>query len=204
MIHLIFDKLRAFKRSTSGSVSVEFAFYLPLFWGVFAAIYTFFDAFRQESVNLKAAYTISDLISRETTTLNHDYIDSMYEMTKLLIRSDSVINLRVSVVRWDEEDNRYYVDWSTTRGGAWIAWTDANISTVNDRLPAMPDQERVILVETRNQMIPAFNVGLSDLDINNFVFTRPRFAPQVRFEGNVSVGGGHDDDLGVTYIGDSS
>lgn len=196
MLSRLFKRLRAFSRETEGTVTVEFAIYVPLLLWLFAAIYTYFDAFRQETVNLKAAYTISDLISRETTTLNDTYIDSMYEMTNLLIRSDSVITLRISVVRWDEDNNRYYVDWSEVRGSSLEAWTDATISDVQDDLPTMPDEERVILVETRNEMTPAFRVGLPDLDINNFVFTRPRFAPLVHFEGNLGSGGGHDDGVG--------
>ncbi|MFV1600747.1 MULTISPECIES: TadE/TadG family type IV pilus assembly protein [unclassified Phaeobacter] len=184
---------RRYRRETDGSVSVEFAFYMPLLLGVFAAIYTYFDAFRQEGVNLKAAYTISDLISRETSTLNEDYIDSMHELAKLLIRVDSSISLRISVIRWDETDNRYYVDWSKVRGGQFAEWQDATIQQVKANLPNMPDQERVILVETRNDIDPAFNIGLPAMDIENFVFTRPRFAPQVKFEGQDGSGGGHDD-----------
>ncbi|MFT6456845.1 TadE/TadG family type IV pilus assembly protein [Pseudophaeobacter arcticus] len=193
MFSPLIRRLRAFSRNTEGTVTVEFALYVPLLLWLFAAIYTYFDAFRQETVNLKAAYTISDLISRETTTLNETYIDSMYKMSQLLIRSESAITLRISVVRWDEDNNRYYVDWSKVRGESLTAWTDATISAVEDDLPTMPDEERVILVETRNEMSPAFRVGLPELDINNFVFTRPRFAPLVHFEGNLSSGGGHDD-----------
>lgn len=185
--------LRRFRRETKGSVSVEFVIYLPLMLGMFAAIYTFFDAFRRDSVNLKAAYTISDLISRETAAINDDYLDSMYEMTKLLIRQDSQLGLRVSVIRWDEDDNAYYVDWSEVRGTSDITWTDGTINTVATKLPTMPDQERVILVETFNEMEPAFEVGLPTLELDNFVFTRPRFAPLVAFEGSATGGGGHDD-----------
>lgn len=186
-------RLRAFLRCTEGNVSIEFVFYAPLLLGLFAAIYTFFDAFRRDSVNLKAAYTISDLISRETTAINDAYLDSMYEMTKLLIRQDSQLGLRVSVVRWDDGDDKYYVDWSEVRGTTSTTWTDATINTVSAKLPDMPDQERVILVETFNEMEPAFNVGLPTLDLNNFIFTRPRFAPLVAFEGSSTGTGTHDD-----------
>ncbi|WP_293573099.1 pilus assembly protein [Phaeobacter sp.] len=189
---------RRYRRETDGSVSVEYAFYMPLLLGLFAAFYTYFDAFRQEGVNLKAAYTISDLISRETTTLNEEYIDSMHELAKLLIRVDSSISLRISVIRWDEDDDRYYVDWSKVRGGGFFEWQDATINQVKDDLPNMPDQERVILVETRNDIEPAFRVGLPSMDIDNFVFTRPRFSPQIPFEGQNNGGGSHNDGTGST------
>lgn len=187
------NKLRAFRRETEGLVSVEFAFYTPVLLGLFAAIYTYFDAFRQESLSLKAAYTVSDLISRETNYINNTYLDSMYDLAGEIGRFDSSLSMRVSVVRWDEGDQRYYIDWSKVRGGSYLEWTDANIQEVKNDLPRMPDQERVILVETLSEMTPVFNIGLPDLDIQNFVFTRPRFAPQVVFVDDSPNEKSHDD-----------
>lgn len=198
MDNFIKTYLRAFRRNTEASVSIEFAIYAPALLLVFASIYTYFDAFKQESANLKAAYTVSDLISRETNAINNDYIDSMYSLTNLLIRSGSEISLRISVVRWDTDDDRYYVDWSVIRGTELVSWTDATIIDVEDKLPTMPDQERVILVETQNDVDAAFKVGLPNMEIYNFVFTRPRFAPQIVFEGSLSDGGVHNDDVDST------
>ncbi|WP_019294746.1 MULTISPECIES: TadE/TadG family type IV pilus assembly protein [unclassified Leisingera] len=186
--------LRKFAEDTQGNVALEFAVYAPLLLGLFAAVYTFFDAFRQESINLKAAYTISDLISRETNYVNETYIDSMHMLAGELVRADSQFSTRISVVRWDEDDQRYYVDWSKVRGSAFSEWDDGSISNVEAHLPTMPDQERVILVETWNEVDPVFNVGLPKLDVQNFVFTRPRFAPQVVFVEDKGNGNNHNDD----------
>ncbi len=200
MLNTLILQLRRFRRNAEGALTVEFVILAPLLLWLFAAIYTYFDAFRQQTVNLKAAYTISDLISRETAELNETYIDSMLEMNKLLVRSNSSLSLRVSVVRWDEDDDRYYLDWSKVRGTALDVWTDATISEVEDNLPTMPDQERVILVETRNEMEPAFNIGLPAMELDNFVFTRPRFAPLVYFEGVTISSSGHDDTVGGDLV----
>jgi Flp pilus assembly protein TadG len=193
MFKALRHRLKSFSRDTEGSVSVEFAIYTPVLLGLLAAFYTFFDAFRQESINLKAAYTISDLISRETNYVNNTYLDSMYTMGTLLLRGDTTYDMRISVVRWDEADQSYYVDWSKVRGGGFTEWTDATIHLVKDDLPAMPDQERVILVETKNTVEPAFRVGLPTMQISNFVFTRPRFAPQVVFVDDTPNGKSHSD-----------
>lgn len=173
--------IRNFARETDGLVSVEFAIYAPLMLFVFAGVVTYFDAFRQQNTNLKATYTISDLISRETNYVNEAYIDSMHSLTELLIRSGTSVSLRISVVRWDEADQRYYVDWSKVRGTDYAEWTDDTIQNIKDSLPAMPDQERAIVVETNNQVAPVFNVGMDIMNIENLVFSRPRFAPQVVF-----------------------
>lgn len=88
-----------------------------------------FDGYRQSAQNLKAAYAISDILSRETQTINDSYMGDLAE-----------------------------------------------------RLPVMPDGERVILVETSNEWVPAFNVGFETTLLDNFNFTSPRFAPQLCWE----------------------
>ena len=193
----MFSKLprtaKAFFKKEDGLVSVEFALYVPMLLFAFAATVTYFDAFRQENSNLKAAYTVSDLISRETNYVNETYIDSMHKLTELMIRSDSEISVRISVVRWDEADGRHYVDWSKVRGSSYSEWTDETVEAIQDSLPTMSDQERVIVVETNNKLTPLFNVGLPTMNIQNLVFTRPRFAPQVVFVDNAPNDKSHKD-----------
>ncbi len=213
MRKLFSKKAKRFASDTDGSIAVEFAIYLPLILFIFAMVVTFFDAFRQESINLKAAYTVSDLISRETQELNDDYVDSMQDMAELLVRPDSDLSIRITIVRWDEDDDRHYIDWSRARGDAYAPRTDADIQLIANNLPNMPDQERVILVEMHNLVRPVFpfvflelrnaDFGDSDedllqqslMEIESFVFTRPRFAPLVRFEGVIVPGSSHDDGI---------
>ena len=189
-----FTSLRRFRQREDGSIAIEAAFYIPFLLLVFALMYTLFDLFRQDTVNTKAAYTISDLISRETTALDDDYIDSMFELGKLLIRKDSGMSMRISVLHWDDTDDRFYVDWSVERGDMMDTWTNDTVDAIETDLPMMPDQERVIVVETWNDILPAFNVGLDGQNIYKLVFTRPRFASQVAFEGTIfSDVSAHDD-----------
>lgn len=178
LIKNLISRLKAFAGETRGSVSVEFLLVIPLVFWAYMAAYVFFDGYRQSAVNLKAAYTISDLVSRETDFLTDEYIDSMYSLMQLLTRTSSSVSLRITVVRWDAGDDRYYVDWSTNREyGSNL--TNATIGDIAAKLPVMPDNERVILVETINTYVPALNVGMDDQQLENFVFTRPRFAPQL-------------------------
>jgi hypothetical protein len=183
MLKSLLNRLRSFRDRTDGSVSVEFILAMPIVFWAFMAVYVFFDGYRQSAINLKAAYTISDLISRETEAINDDYIDSMHSMFKLLTRATSITGLRISVIRWDAEDDRYYVEWSEDRGFG-LALDDNAVQSLEDKLPVMPDEERVILVETRNTFVPLYNVGMENKQLENFVFTRPRFAPQVVFDNN--------------------
>lgn len=170
--------LGRFSRDEGGSVSVEFVLMFPVLFWVIMACYTYFDGYRQSAANLKAAFTISDLISRETAGINETYIDSMQRLLNLMTRSQSATKVRISVIRWDEEDDRYYVDWSRVRGYK-VELTNATIGDMAERLPTMPDEERVILIETSNTYVPPFKVGINEMEMDNFVFTRPRFTNQV-------------------------
>lgn len=175
------SRMSGFARDEGGNITVEFVLTMPILFWTFMAGYVFFDGYRQSAVNLKAAYTISDLISREVNVVNDDYIDSMQNLLTLMTRDTSPVKMRISVIRWDENDERYYVDWSADRGfGNEV--TDGNVQSLSTRLPAMPDNERVIVVETQNVFVPLFNAGLENINLDNFVFTRPRFAPQVIWE----------------------
>ncbi|MCB1365095.1 MAG: pilus assembly protein [Rhodobacteraceae bacterium] len=175
--------LTRFARDTRGSVSVEFVLIMPFLFWAFMATYVFFDGYRQSSVNLKAAYTISDLISRETAGVDEDYISSMYQLLRVMTRTDSGLRMRISVLRFDEEDDRFYVDWSAVRGFT-EELTNATVADMKAKLPVMPDEERVILVQTENDFEPIFDVGINTVPLENFVFSRPRFAPQVAWSGS--------------------
>lgn len=189
------SRLKAFWSDTSGNVTVEFCLAMPILFWSFMASYVFFDGYRQSAINLKAAYTISDLVSRETGTINDAYIQSMVNLLELMTRTPSDVDLRISVIRWDATDDRYYLDWSANRGFI-NALTDDNISDIEDKLPVMPADERVILVETNNVFVPLFNVGLDDINLSNFVFTRPRFVSQIVFEGTQNGSNeSHDDNV---------
>lgn len=179
----LIDFLYRFRDDARGAVSVEFVMMMPLLFWAHMAIYVFFDGYRQSTINLKAAYTIGDVISRETQPIDDEYLDTLYNMLQFLTRPRAQTGLRVTIVRFDAEDDRYYVDWSVGRGTFVNDIIDDNrIAELDDQLPTMPDQERVIFVETQNIFVPLFKVGLPEKPLENRIFTRPRFAPQVVWE----------------------
>ena len=173
--------LRRFARDSRGTMTIEAVIMFPvLFWALLAML-VFFDAYRQSSLNVKAAYTIGDMISREVDPISPTYLDGARHLFTELARSSSDAKMRVTVVYYNESQKRFYRDWSHQRGGVNVL-TDTDILAMKDRLPAVPNNERLILVETWADYDPPFNVGIKRQDLYNFVFTRPRFAPQVKFE----------------------
>lgn len=166
-----------FWKDEKATVAVEAVVMVPMmFWG-YVASFTFFDAYRQTSINVKAAYTISDMISRETQAINPAHMNGAHQLLELLTRSSEVSRLRVTVVRWDNVAKKYKLDWSKTKG-AVTPLTATAVENMGQKLPVMVLDERVIVVETWSKYEPPFKVGLNTQDLYNYVFVRPRFAPQ--------------------------
>jgi hypothetical protein len=186
MIRTVHATLHRFANEVRGSLTVEAVVMLPiLFWAMLSML-VFFDAYRQSTINVKAALTLSDMISREVEPINGAYLDGAVGMFQELARSETAPKLRVTVIRYDEVTALFYQEWSQQRGGVPVL-TDGEIHLMTDRLPVVWNNERLIIVETWSDYKPPFNVGIDQQDLYNFVFTRPRFAPQVKFEAEAGV-----------------
>ncbi|CUJ91243.1 hypothetical protein RUE5091_01074 [Ruegeria denitrificans] len=179
--------LKKSARRENGNLTLESLLMFPIFVMTVSLAYTFFDGFRQSTLNIKAAYTVSDLISREKGLINDTYITSMRTLMQRMVDSPAEMRLRVSHITYDAENDEYFVDWTTTCGFPGI-WNDSNIELLRDRLPPMADAEPMIIVESSNDyewtVKPAWLN--TDYQFENYVFTRPRFDP---VRGDVSLQG---------------
>lgn len=171
--------LRDFKNEERGAVAVETVIIIPMLFWVYLSMFAIFDAYRQHSVNSKAAYSIGDIVSRETTPVDAAYINGVREMLAYLTVNDvEDVAVRLTSVFYDEETDEYKREWSEERG--WMSsLSNSDVDNLRNSLPVMPDGEHVMVVETFVKYDPPFNTGLSNREIHNFVFTRPRYAPQV-------------------------
>lgn len=175
--------LRRFSKDDRGSIAVETVVIIPVMFWAYLTMFSIFDAYRQHAVQQKVAYAIGDIISRETTPVDDAYLNGMVELVRFMstIKNPGDISLRVTSVRWNGINNVYERDWSQAKG--WVsAMTDAQVAGLQPNLPVMPHNERVMVVETFVKFEPVFDVGLQDRTIQNFVFTRPRYAPRVLWQ----------------------
>ncbi|EPX85574.1 TadE/TadG family type IV pilus assembly protein [Salipiger mucosus] len=183
MISALRSRLARFLRADDGNTTLEVVIFVPLMLTIMAATFSLYDAFRYKSLNNKAAYTISDALSRETDPVDDAYLDGMLEVLKFLTRSDGVYSMRVSMVRYNGTDNVYEAEWSAVRGGFDLL-TSADLPNFSDRLPQLLHNERVIVVETSTMYAPPFTFdALPSQEFYNFVTTRPRFAPKLVLAG---------------------
>lgn len=174
--------LDRFGRDDSGIVATEAIILLPLVIWTYVAMFSFFDMLRMKSVNQKAAFTVADAFSRETNKIDDTYVNSSFELFKALTRSKNPA-IRVSVLTYDGDTDKYMVKWSEKRGtGTEAALTENTVNLIKDDLPAVISGDEFILVETWNDYIIPFKIGMDDFELKSVVFVNPRFADQLKWD----------------------
>lgn len=183
-------KFSRFAAGEDAGLSVEAVMVLPMLLWAFLAIFVFFDAYRVKNLALKANYAISDLLSRETSVIDMDYIRGSEGLYEYLTRVESDASLRVTVVQCTAdcgESSRTLVrDWSRATDDVEALSNQDIMDSYESIVPWIPQGERVIMVETSLYYVPPFSraiTGLGPRTLTDIVLTRPRFAPQLCFEG---------------------
>ena len=175
--------LRRFSSSEDGILTTEFVLVLPILMWAYVGTFVYFDAFNSADTDLKASYTIADLISRQTNTLTDPDIEGMNKIFDTLNSAparNETTWIRVTNVYYDYSQNLYRVKWSSaTRGHA--ALTDADINNYASHLPQPAYGDTELLVETSMTYTPAFNVGIAPRTFTQVVVTRPRMGPNVAY-----------------------
>lgn len=173
--------LTRFTRDEEGGIAVETALIFPMLcWG-YLATFVYFNAFHTQNTTLKAAYTISDQISRETGYITPSYLKGLYRLHEVLTNSNEPTVMRLSVIEYDSEEEEYRVRWSKQVEAGRIyegsndVLNNVNITDYDDQFPVMPDNEVVLVVQNWLVHEPAFSIGLEAFSFENLVVTRPRF-----------------------------
>ena len=193
-LNRLYQRLRA----EDGSVSIEAILMFPLLIWAWIAMYTFFEGLRENNINLKASYTIGDLLSRETSTIDMGYLNGMVDVFAWLTRTNQDVGLRVTVVRWNEADERHDLIWSRGLSGKPDLTQEGVDAALTPSIPILADADTAIVVETWAQFEPVMEIGLTDTTIYNIVVTPPRFSEQLVLEGiNDGTGSTHDDGIEV-------
>jgi hypothetical protein len=195
---------RKFLRDEDASLSVELILILPLLiWG-FLSVYTIFDVFRARNIALKGNYAISDLLSRETASIDASYLTGVGSIFQYLTQGDDSTWVRVTQIYClddcESDANRELVsDWSRATNGQDTYTSDDVNNDLRDRVPLIGYGERVIMVETsvnytapfippmlKTVSRPGYDSGWGFMKSNTFidtVFTEPRFGPQLCWSG---------------------
>ncbi len=170
-----------FRSDETGTLMAEAVLVLPFMLWAYLALFVYWDSFRAVNTVQKAAYTISDMLSRETLTVNDRYMSGLDGVMEYMIDQSQDAKLRVTSIRWSELNKRYEVHWSRSPGFTLTPHTTTSLTTIKKFLPKMSDGDFIVLVEVEVDYESSFNVGLNDTKLSQFIATRPRFALCVQF-----------------------
>lgn len=178
-------RLRIFAGRQDGSMPVEgvMASTFLIWW--YISSFQFFDVYRQKNINLKAAYTISDMLSRETgpvvtdptsVPVNQTYINGLNTVFDYLTYSRKPTWVRATSLYWDADDSKYRVDWSAASGTGHQVLNTISLQAYANRIPKLTNGDTVIMVETFMAYEPMFSMGLKPTVFNTMITTSPRFS----------------------------
>lgn len=194
MIRALVRHLRRFRRDDQGSITLEAILYLPPLITMFVLSIVMFDGFRSNNLSQKAAYAISDAISRETTPMTDAYLNGMESLYTDIVGRRAGYGIRFTVLHWSNAQQGYVVDWSRLRGTLISnPLTSGDLAAIKDDLPTLQNGEVVIMVEARTDInVPdalradgswapplALRIDLDKFEMAANVITRPRFSPNV-------------------------
>lgn len=188
-VRAVFALIRRFRNSTEASITVEALLLLPLLLWWYIAAFQFFDAFREKAVNIKAAFTLTDMISREQVSVNAAYINGLGKLFDYLTESDERTWIRVSSIEYRQADpatakpEEHRVLWSYGTQSKPVH-TNETIMLQKSRIPIMAHLDTVIIVETYSSLRPIIDIGLNDLEFEQFVVMRPRFGLAIAWSAN--------------------
>lgn len=175
----MFGPIRRFARDERAAVAMETLIMTPILIWAFVGSFVFFDAYRVYNTSVKATYMVADMLSRQTSMVYGHDIQGMADVINTIIRGSDEVEMRVTQIGM--VSGNYQVDWSHGVNGAAQLFT-SNLDAISDRLPVMPNGERIILVETFSTYEAPFNVGLTVTRFDDFRIVRPRYAGQVPFD----------------------
>lgn len=179
------EMLRRFCRDETGTIIAEAVIVLPMMLWAYLALFVYWDAYRSVNAAQKAAYTIADVVSREKVPLPANYINGLRNTMRYLIDRDQEVKIRVTSISYSAVDGEFKVEWSRSPDNAMTPLTTLSLQTMKSRIPNMADGDSVVLVETEVYYTPAFNVGLTDEVLKQFIITRPRVLPKICLVGMV-------------------
>lgn len=179
----ILKPIARFRRAETGALSVEAVIIFPLLVWVYTAMFVFWDAYKTENINLKSAYTVADMISREQRPIDAAYLAGARTIFEFLNPGDTNQQLRVSVVSMNvDSDGNQFLQLVWSQGTEGLPGHGSLIQ-IQDRIPMMAPGDQVIVVDTTTDWTPLFNVGLQARTFAQTVVTSPRFVPQVLWNG---------------------
>lgn len=168
-----------FLKDENAAVAFEAIIITPVLAWLFVGSFVFFDAFRAYNSSVKATFAVADVLSRQTELVYGSDIEGLADIFQHITRNVDESAMRVTQVQLTQFGLR--VDWSYATDGRARLF-NSSLPGIADRIPIMAQGSHILIVESFLPYRPVFNVGLGELEFENFTVTRPRFADFVNFD----------------------
>lgn len=169
--------LRRFLSSETGSLSIEAVIMLPVLVLFFLVSFTFYDAYRTQTVITKSGYVVADLFSRSSQAVTTADVDGMGEMFQFMTRGRNESFIRVSrVTRVVDAANgidEYVAEASYATDGR-APMSAAELTANLARIPVLSPNTSVTVVETYSPYVPPFFIGLNAYTMESWTVTPQR------------------------------
>ncbi|WP_103336118.1 TadE/TadG family type IV pilus assembly protein [Pseudotabrizicola formosa] len=183
-------RLRGFARDEHGIASMEMMLMLPLYLFCIFGTFTYWDAFDVSNRSQKAAYSVSDLLTRnqDMQGVSETYVNGMFTTMQYMMGDTLPTRTRVTSIFFSDTDG-YRVLWSRSSATTLPRLTTSSLDIIQDHLPVMFDGDALIVVEAMVDFEPMFsltNWAMQALDMDSVyqvVVTRPRFMSRICLRG---------------------
>ncbi|MCK0143457.1 hypothetical protein [Aliiroseovarius sp. F20344] len=208
-------RMKAFQQEERGSITIESLIILPLLFSALMALFTYYDAYRKQSLSLRANYAISDFLSR-VYKYDNTTVTGLDNLFSYLSKTSEKSWIRITVVKCDVVDTQcnnpldrklkyMSTDSAASPGEGSAKYTDEAqmINALGAKIPNMYEGEYLFVLETSASYRPIFPgswTGIYSTDFKQSVVTKSREFQFLCFEGE----GKTCVDPNVTFAGSTS
>lgn len=176
--------IRRFGSDRSGSVTAEAMLIVPVMTLGMFGFFSFWNAYQSQNMVQKAAYAISDMLSREMIPATPAFLDGLERTLEYMVGSEA--RTRVTSIRRNSDGplgtTGLQVLWSYSPGGVMLPLNNATLTEVIADVPMMAVGSNMVVYEVVVPYTPLTEILTIDT-LNETVAMRPRFLPTLCMTG---------------------
>jgi Flp pilus assembly protein TadG len=172
-------RLTRFRRDETASVSIETVMWVPFLVSVWVFLFSAGAAYNALIGNTNSAHAISDVVAWQTRVLTAEDLDGLNDLHGVISQAEAGTDVRVSTLRYDAEAESFALLGSIT-ADTEPALTQQQVDSLTPKLPAVPDGDQLIVVETWLDHAPLSGILAASYRFHQVSTVRPRLAAQIR------------------------
>lgn len=199
------SRLRRFVHCEDGIMNaLDAALITPLILGCIIGVFSVTDAYRTIHQNVVSTYAIGDIVSRQADDVTPEFLDGLNTLHSMLTRAPERTSLRVSVIHYNYNRDKYEVEWSHADSTDHVPRTTGTLSDITGKIPTLANGESIILVETWMRFTPISNFLIGSFEFSEATVTRPRYSSTISWTGEMQdsqAQSNNDDDEDYDHLG---